>query len=302
MVHQLVSVIIPCFNAENTIHRCISSLINQTYSNIEIIAVNDGSTDRTYGELQKTVENYDKLILINQPNSGISSARNAGIHVARGEYYAFVDADDYIEPTFLEKMVACIEDADISICRYTSDSVVSYYTHYDFTVEDVIKEMMVPQENIAAFVWNRLYKASIIQEHSLAFDEKVFTCEDTLFNYIYMQYVKKVGVCDETLYHYVINPFSMMFSKAFNPKKISANRAFNYMLTDSSNKQYAQWVQIAAMWYNLILKRQLYRNRYKPNNDEIETINRMLGLNYRAFLKAPIPLRYKIALPIWKMR
>ena len=299
---RLISVIVPCYNAEKTIERCICSLSRQDYKEIEIIAINDGSSDDTYRILQRCCEKEDRLIIINQTNAGVSAARNIGMQAARGEYYSFVDADDFVEPDYLSKLATYINGADISLCYYSSALTdIKHSQNYE-SVNNLFREMMVPQENIAAFVWNRLYRASIIQENELNFDESVFTCEDTLFNYRYMQYVSRVGICREYLYHYIINNCSAMFGLSFNRKKITANIAYEYMLNDSSGKSYRKWVEVAAMWFNLIMKRQIYNSSYKPTTEEITSINRMLGLNVKAFMSAPIPAKFKIAYPIWKMR
>ena len=300
-MNDLISIIIPCYNVEKTIKKCINSLLAQTHENIEIIAVNDGSTDDTYRVLQEEFKNNDKCILLNQSNSGISVARNEGMKIAKGEYYSFVDADDYVEPDYLEKLIESIKDNDLSICYYSS-SIMKRQSSDIQTVEDVFREMMIPENNIAAFAWNRLYKASIIRENSILFNEKVFVCEDVLFNYQYMQYVSKIGICREYLYHYVINSSSTMFRKAFNEKKLSANIAFKLMLDNTKTKKYKAYVEIAAMWFNLILKRQLYRSSYKPTSEELKTINKMLSLNVKAFMKSSIPVKYKLAYPIWRLR
>ena len=297
-----ISVVVPCFNAEQTVERCISSLIAQTYRNHEIIVVDDGSSDDTCKLIKKLAEKDERIILIEQSNRGVSAARNTGIENAQGNFISFVDADDFVERDYLGMLLSCIEGKDISICRYRSDSDRTDYTECATTVDGVIKEMMVPQQNIAAFVWNRLYRIPIIQDHAIRFNETVYACEDTLFNFIYMQYVNNVGICNEHLYHYVINSSSAMFGKKFNERKITANIAFDYMLRESEGKSYEEYIEIAAMWFNLILKRQIYKNGYMPTQMEMEIINRMLRLNYRAFMKAPISAKYKMAYPFWRLR
>lgn len=299
---DLISIIIPCYNAEKTIGKCISSLLNQTYNNLEIIVINDGSTDKTGDKLQHISDKDDRITILDQVNSGISSARNSGMKVAKGDFYSFVDADDYVEPDYLSKLFSNISGADLALCRYSSQTGSTNCHHNVITVEDVFREMMVPQENIAAFVWNRLYRASIIRDHKMIFNEAVYACEDTLFNFQYMQYVRKVGVCGEILYHYVINDSSTMFRKSFNEKKITANIAFKYMLRNSREKKYRRWVEVAAMWYNLILKKQIFGSQYIATSKEMETINKMLSLDSRAFMAAPIPIKYKLAYPIWRIR
>lgn len=297
-----VSVIVPCYNASGTLERCIRSLLDQTYSDFEIITVNDGSSDGTSDVLRRLSEEDDRIIILDQENAGVSAARNNGMKVAHGEYISFVDADDYVEPVFLERLINCISDADIAVCHYITEAADEGRPSDTVSVEDLYREMFLPQDNIAAFVWNRLYRASIIKELALEFDENIYACEDTLFNFMYMKNVSKAEICREYLYHYVINPDSAMFGKGFNERKISANIAYGYMLDEADGKPQKSLIESAAMWFNLILKRQIYKSRYVPEPEELAAINRMLRLNVRAFMEAPIPLKYKVAYPYWRYR
>ena len=299
---RMVSVIVPCYNASGTLERCIRSLLDQTYGDFEIITVNDGSSDGTSDVLRRLSEEDDRIIVLDQENAGVSAARNNGMKVAHGEYISFVDADDYVEPVFLERLTDCISDADISVCHYMTEAADEGRSSDTVSVEDLYREMFLPQDNIAAFVWNRLYRSSIIKELALEFDEKIYACEDTLFNFMYMKNVSKAGICMEYLYHYMINPDSAMFGKDFNERKISANKAYGYMLKEAAGKPQKILVEAAAMWFNLILKRQIYKSRYVPEPEELATINRMLRLNARAFMEAPIPLKYKAASPSSRSR
>lgn len=297
-----VSVIVPCYNASGTLERCIRSLLDQTCGDFEIITVNDGSSDGTSDVLRRLSEEDDRIIILDQENAGVSAARNNGMKVAHGEYISFVDADDYVEPVFLERLINSISDADIAVCHYITEAADERRSSDTVSVEDLYREMFLPQDNIAAFVWNRLYRASIIKEFALKFDEKIYACEDTLFNFMYMKNVSKAGICREYLYHYVINPDSAMFGKGFNERKISANIAYGYMLDEAAGKPQKSLIESAAMWFNLILKRQIYKSRYVPEPEELAAINRMLRLNVWAFMEAPIPLKYKVAYPYWRYR
>lgn len=113
-----ISVIVPVYNVGEYLRQCVDSILSQTYSNLEIIAVNDGSTDGSGAILDEYREKDIRLIAIHQENQGVSAARNKGLDVATGDYIAFVDADDYIHPEMYEKLVKALEDnqADISFC------------------------------------------------------------------------------------------------------------------------------------------------------------------------------------------
>lgn len=114
----MVSIIIPVYNVEQYLPECLSSILCQTYKDIEIILVNDGSTDRS-GELcRAAAESDNRVVLIEQKNAGLSAARNAGLDRASGEYIMFVDSDDYVSPYMVETMLKSIEDADMVMCRF----------------------------------------------------------------------------------------------------------------------------------------------------------------------------------------
>ena len=120
-----VSVIIPTYNAENTILKCINSIVKQTYKKIEIIIIDDGSTDSTLNKLNDLAKNDDRIIIKKQRNSGVSVARNNGINIASGDYILFVDSDDWLEKTMIEKMIitAQKENTDIVRCNFYDEYV-----------------------------------------------------------------------------------------------------------------------------------------------------------------------------------
>ena len=109
---DLVSIIIPVYNVEDFVEQCIDSILNQTYSNLEIIAVNDGSTDSSLKILENIKKKDSRVMIINQKNSGVSSARNAGIAKANGKYLVFVDADDFLARNFVDYMLELIKYND----------------------------------------------------------------------------------------------------------------------------------------------------------------------------------------------
>ena len=122
-MNNLVSVIVPIYNVEDYLLTCIKSILNQTYTNIEVILVNDGSTDKSLDICKKIIRNDSRVRLISKKNGGLSEARNFGIDEALGEYYLFVDSDDYIKEDMIEKMVIAMNkerNIDLVICNYTS--------------------------------------------------------------------------------------------------------------------------------------------------------------------------------------
>ena len=169
MENKLVSVIVPVYNVETYLKRCITSLLAQSYANTEIILVDDGSTDASGKICDHYAASHPSLICLHQTNQGQSCARNAGMRIAHGDYYMFVDSDDYIEPDMIAAMVAESEsrDADIVVC--------GYWMEYPFLF---VRRRMLPkqcwntkrglellQENkrIENFAWGKLYRASLLE-------------------------------------------------------------------------------------------------------------------------------------------
>lgn len=164
MEAKLVSLIIPVYNAEKWIKRCLNSILNNTYTNFEIICVNDGSTDGSSGIIKALQASDDRIKLVSQTNRGVSAARNAGLQQVRGEYVTFVDADDWVHPMYLASLVTCLEryDADIAICDYKNTG--EFDPHEMNTTFGAIENVEVysPRDAMMhfytkAYVWGKLF-------------------------------------------------------------------------------------------------------------------------------------------------
>ena len=133
MGNQLISVIVPIYNVENYLRKCLDSILEQTFHNLEILLVNDGSTDGSGQICQEYVEKDNRIRYFEKENGGLSDARNYGIEQAQGEYLTFVDSDDWVTETYIEELYSKLQyyNADISICNYFrfQDSNVTFYKH-----------------------------------------------------------------------------------------------------------------------------------------------------------------------------
>lgn len=211
-----VSVIIPIYNAELYIGRCIDSILNQTLKELEIICVNDGSTDNSLKICEAYAEHEDRVRVFNKENGGAPSARNVGLKYADGEYITFVDVDDWIEPAMYEKLYsqAVEEAADISVIGFTKDTDnVSIKMENEAEIPGVIEtsEQMIRYafirdryRNFGAYVWNKLFKRELLFEKNvILYDESLTRGDDVLF---YAQAALKAGravYSEECLYHYI---------------------------------------------------------------------------------------------------
>lgn len=199
-----VSVIIPVYNVENYLRKCLNSLVNQTLKDIEIIVVNDGTLDNSQEIIDEYVKKYPKKVVsIIQENGGQGAARNTGLLHAKGEYIGYVDSDDYVEENMYEELYkkAKKEDSDIVIC---GNNVVK--ENYEFlSKEDVDKEFLLGK----MAVWNKIYKKNIIVDNKIQFRSKVWY-EDLDFTMKVYFSSKKISYVDKPLYNYLLREGSTM--------------------------------------------------------------------------------------------
>lgn len=220
-----VSVIIPVYNAMPYFAECMRSLLVQTLEDIELIVVDDGSTDGS-GELAAALaEVYSIVTVIRQKNAGVSAARNAGLERARGEYIAFADADDYADAELYEKLytAACAFSADIVNAGYISDNTkdnTRTRVSPPFETGRILNHSDI--KNCAAnmhssgcflFVWRNLFARRLIDKNSIRFDEEIHIGEDTLFNMTCFLSAERTVSVDIAGYHYKIHPESVMQKK-----------------------------------------------------------------------------------------
>ncbi len=200
-----VSVIIPIYNGEKYFADCIQSILDQSFTNIEIIVINDGSTDGSLSLIKSYVQNDSRVVVINQKNKGVSAARNAGLSKARGDYIMFVDADDYIaRKDALELLIDFAKEngnPDVVCFRRVGDTRGRKAPSGYSKLNDSIIGRMIVDETINT-LWDKLYKKSIIKENSIKFPVGIRMAEDLLFNVQYFREAKTIGFFDEELYYY----------------------------------------------------------------------------------------------------
>lgn len=227
---KLVSIIIPAYNVENYIERCIQSLLAQTYKCLEIIIVDDGSSDSTH-EKCLMIANTDKRIqLYEQNNQGVSAARNRGMEIAKGDYLCFVDADDFVSPLYVEIMLNNLvsENADLSMVMCTrGDKIISSTDSYETEIWDNREALInLMRRNIYANgVCSKLFKREVIKDINFDIDLKIG--EDKLFVYKVIDKCAKIVFQNISLYCYFMREGSAMHSKFdsryLNVKSVNEN-------------------------------------------------------------------------------
>ena len=242
MNQPLVSIILPVYNAQNHLARCVGSICAQTYRSIEIIILNDGSKDQSLPVCEEFRQKDPRILLVDKANSGVSDTRNLGLKLASGKYVEFVDSDDYLDPDFTERLVAAAEEneADFVIAPYKMvipagaskpeqvlDKIqdelgvmsvarppeVREYGFLPAGVYDkdtfALRLMDKPASYFYSVLWNKLYRRDILTGNDIQFVSEMRWAEDLVFNLRYIQYAERFVAIDKPGYYYVQNPQSI---------------------------------------------------------------------------------------------
>jgi len=196
-----VSIVVPAYNVENYIEKCLETLVNQTLQEIEIIVVNDGSTDETKNKIQKFVSNYpEKVKYLEKTNGGLSDARNYGIPYAQGKYIGFVDSDDYVELNMFEEMYKKAEEENCDMLE--CDFIWEYPNKQKLDIGKIYhnkKEAFIYARVVA---WNKLIKRETLEKTGIQFP-KGLRYEDTEFFYKLLPSLNKIGFVKTPMVHYI---------------------------------------------------------------------------------------------------
>lgn len=279
-----VSIIVPVYNVENYIEKCLDSLINQTLENIEIILVNDGSTDNSKEKIEKYLKDK-RIIYLEKENGGLSDARNYGIFYAKGEYIGFIDSDDYVEKTMFEKMYnkAVEENADMVECdflwEYPNKTKVDTGKIYEGKKESILEARVV--------AWNKIIKRKILESTKIKFP-KGLRYEDVEFFYKLIPNLNKISFVKEALVHYIQR---------------------NTSIANTQNERTAEIFKVLENVINYYIKQNIF-NEYK---DELEytytrillcsSLKRIIQIKDKHLKKALIKLTWKnlnSKFPNWK--
>lgn len=206
-MNELISIIVPVYNAEKTLERCISALIGQTHQNIEIILVNDGSKDRSLEICHCFAEKDSRILVIDKPNGGVSSARNAGLDAAKGEFVMFCDSDDWAEPNWCEELLSHHKENCLIMCGFYVEGSQTYVPHEIRAAGEA--ELYARKEfyklKLCGFnaPWNKIYSASVIRAERLRFKEELTNGEDYLFVLQYLTFITgNILFLNKCVFHY----------------------------------------------------------------------------------------------------
>lgn len=302
---SLVSVIIPVYNAEKSLSKCIDSIINQTYRTIEILLINDGSTDNSSNICDCYGYKDARIKVIHLKNKGVANARNTGIDVAKGKYIQFVDSDDWLEEDAIEEALKAIElnKADMVIFGFIRHLTPQNYSEYKLSdsflntlkKEEIFKKLgsLINNEMFNS-VWNKLYKRAIIVDKDIRFNVDYQNGEDFMFNMDYIKHINSISICKKCLYHY--NNTQQSLSKSLSLKKfLSIKSAYDiYRMELQNNNFYNK--ESSKLYEQYYLKNifmmivDIYRNRKKVNfNYEQIIIDLFIDESIKSSLKIVEP-------------
>ena len=238
-----VSIIIPVYKVEKYISKCIESVLNQTYTNFELILVDDGSPDKSGEICEEYAKTDSRIKVIHKLNGGVSSARNAGLDAASGEYIAFVDSDDYVTDTYISDLL--IYGYDFVIAGYIEEKTDGSRKSIIRTPADVSKlsfgseyqYKILSSDYVIYGSWSKLFKKSIIEENNIRFDINNCMGEDTIFSSDYLVHCKSFKIVDKTPYIYV---------RYGNSTTLSTTLSKNYLISyeQTEKKVYDNFVSI----------------------------------------------------------
>lgn len=308
----VVSIIVPVYNAEKDLHRCIDSIIAQTFTDWELFLIDDGSKDSSGVICDEFAMKDNRIRVIHKENGGVSSARNVGLDNARGEWITFVDSDDWVKPLCFEHLMLYAQTSDMVIAYATifrgdkNEGVAEEYPEHDITDENF---SLLFEENAMSWhtsPWSKLYKRQIIESHKLRFVQDVHIGEDAIFLYSYMLHAKNIKVTNHTDYCYR-SEVSGSLTKRMNAlqSELMGMREIHLLvdclvakkrLSDTAQKE-LDWLK--AFYVNRVLNSLYYGNVLRKHRIKV-----LHSLNLKCYVTyfRPNKLRLKICVFLLKYR
>ena len=285
MNQPLVSIILPVYNAQTHLARCIGSILNQTYRNLELIILNDGSRDQSLPVCEEFRAKDSRIVLVDKDNSGVSDTRNLGLKLAGGQYVQFVDSDDYIDPDFTGHLVAAAEEnnADLVIAPYKmvipagaskpeqvlekiqdelgvmSVARPPEVREYGFLPAGVydkdtfaLRLMDKPASYFYSVLWNKLYRRDLLVANDVQFASEMKWAEDLVFNLQYIRFAERFVSIGTPGYYYVQNPQSICHTQ-INPATIVQNKVQTFRYYKDLYTRLGMYEEVRPQLYKFLV-------------------------------------------------
>lgn len=299
-----ISVIVPVYKTEGLLDRCVESIVGQTYKNLEIILVDDGSPDNCPAMCDEWAEKDSRIRVIHKENGGVSSARNAALDIATGDYIGFVDSDDWIEPEMYSSLIQKISESgkNIALCSYYAVEISGERYECRCVVDKEVLDKddyfrFIVLGGDGGYIWNRLYDADILKE--VRFDEDIWYSEDLLFNFKTAQKSNGAAILDKIEYNYVQKRIKEQ-AWVMNDHSFDSMTAFEIMLSykDIPEDVYDCCLRGYAAAAFTLLSGVLTNEKYFYKYDDIRSA--ILNFKKRILTQKKYPLKYKVkTLALW---
>lgn len=291
MCNPLVSISVPVYNADKYLRQCLDSLVNQTLKEIEIVIVNDGSTDGSEKICREYAEKDSRIVLICKENGGLATARQVALESASGDYFCACDSDDWVEPTMYERLYekAKESNADIVMCDSWSEYPDSKKTRhsYSYRLEDRIDLLDDALNGLfPCQVWNKMFKRELFEKYAISWEPKINLGEDFLIMLKILQHPVKLEYLPETLYHYRREMGGTSYTNNISLKTFQQSLFIRKWALENidtvkySNGIFRLWLNLA--FTGLRVKDDMSTEYY---NNEV-----MFNLPYTGFLKYKYPI------------
>lgn len=289
MKTPLVSIIIPAYNSASTIKKCINSLLAQSYDNIQILIIDDGSADDTCKIVSRLIEKDRRVCYYYQINKGVSAARNHGIDMAEGKYIIFVDADDWVEKDYVKRLVYSMlrNKVQLSISGWIKETakgqIIETCPKINKKVNrtDCLKHIL-SIKGCQGYPFGKIFKTEIISAYHLYFNENVSIFEDLLFVAQYVEHINSAYIDTVRTYHYIISEggvrYQSIHEKQFNPKWLSEISALETILKNIQNHEAQKIIKA-----RIALSSVFYIKRMAECNYKNENALRKLQLNLKRY-------------------
>mgnify|MGYP000773171516 FL=1 len=299
-----ISVIVPVYKTEGLLDRCVESIVGQTYKNLEIILVDDGSPDNCPAMCDEWAEKDSRIRVIHKENGGVSSARNAALDIATGDYIGFVDSDDWIEPEMYSSLIQKISESgkNIALCSYYAVEISGERYECRCVVDKEVLDKddyfrFIVLGGDGGYIWNRLYDADILKE--VRFDEDIWYSEDLLFNFKTAQKSNGAAILDKIEYNYVQKRIKEQ-AWVMNDHSFDSMTAFEIMrvIKDIPEDVYDCCLRGYAAAAFTLLSGVLTNEKYFYKYDDIRSA--ILNFKKRILTQKKYPLKYKVkTLALW---
>lgn len=304
MEEDLISVIVPVYKVEKYLKKCIESIINQTYKNLEIILVDDGSTDNCPQICDEYAKKDNRIKVIHKINGGLSDARNTGIQQAKGNYIGFIDSDDWISTDFFMELYILLKksNADIAVCNVKRTCNENDIKNNKKKVKEIIYDkneylkryLKIGHQTTEYYAWNKLYKRELISEEQYP---KGLTSEDVFGTYKAILKSKKIAKVEKEMYFYRYNDQSI--TGKFSNKDFDLIKIWDMVVKYSKEfaPQYYEWTVLNRKRINFTLLFRMAKNYEVSELRSMEITSKLLKdlkRDKKVLLKADIPISRKI--------